>query len=261
MILIAPHVPPLFDRLEGRGIIVRVDDPSEIAVAAAAVRRRNRLDGVIATLPGPLSEFALSDDWRGIPLILKAPAAGSIGTLVKSAIPLKNTGVRVFLPATDLTEVAVDFGATPDWERLADVMTYAVIGLVPHAPIEPFATIAAGFRPADRSDDWGRAEFDDPSRYLHLDAAGRIALTPRALAAGDFAGNLEDLDSVDLAHAIAQHREAWRDLFAADHFCSRCRAFRVCRGRLRHGKRAPDGCDDFFDEMTDVLMRRQRPAA
>jgi hypothetical protein len=154
--------------------------------------------------------------------------------------------------------VCLVFEAAPDWDALADLLTYALIGLVPHAPIDPFQTIADRYRQTARSADWGRVFFDDPSRYLHLDAAGRIALSPRDLKAGNFvASDLSKLDSPEVKHAIEERTEAWRNLFAEDRFCARCEAWRICRARVLDGKAAPDGCDVFFHEMMEVIERRR----
>ena len=139
-----------------------------------------------------------------------------------------------------------------------DLMTYALLGPVPHAPIDPFQTIADGYRQTSRSGDWGRVFFDDPSHYLHLDAEGRIALSRRDLKAGNFvADDLSKLDSPEVERAVEERTEAWRNLFAEDHFCARCKAWRICRARLRDGKAAPDGCDAFFREMEEVIERRR----
>ena len=267
MKLVCPHERALIDRLEGRTVCVRVDAARDIAAAAADVRRRNTLACVICESV-PLEEIEIRDDWHGVPIALMAPSVGRFRNVAKKVAALRKLNLRVYLPADDLTgarvlaslgiAVCIDFGAAPDWEALADLMTYALLGPVPHAPIDPFQTIADGYRQTARSDDWGRVLFDDPSRTLHLDAAGRIALSRRELLAGDFiAGDPSKLDSPLVRHAIEERLEAWRNLFAEDHFCARCEAWRICRARLRDGKAAPDGCDAFFHEMAEVIERRR----
>ena len=268
MNLVCPHEPSLLMRLDGRTILVRVDDPRDIVPAAGDTRSRNKLARVLARSEAPLAETAIAENWRGIAVDLAVPSCGPMLAVLKLAPLLRRLEVRVVLPAEPAefagakvlaslgVPVAVALTGVRDWEAVADLMTYALIGQVVHAPIEPFATLAAGFRLDGLCRDWGRAEYDDPTRFLHLDRDGRIAFSARECAAGEFFGELTMLDSIAL-HAAARTRgEAWRELFAQNHFCARCRAFRLCRARVAGGKRKPDGCDGFFDDMMDVLARR-----
>lgn len=275
MKLVCPHDRALIARLEGRTICARVHAPSDIAAAAADVRRRNTLACVICDATTPLEDIELQENWRGIPIALVVPAAGRFRTIAKKLATLRSLDLRVHLPCDALTEarilaslgipVCIGFDTAPDWDALTDLMTYALLGVVQHAAIEPFRTIAEGYRQTGRSPDWGHVLFDDPSRYLHLDPEGRIALSRRELLAGEFvASDLSALDSPALRRAVEQRSDAWRVMFADDHFCARCQAWRICRARFCGGKTAPDGCQEFFDEMAQVIERRRskpgRPA-
>ncbi len=270
MKLVCPHERALIDRLEGRTICVRVDAARDIVAAAAEVRQRNTLACVICESV-PIEEIEIEDDWLGVSIALMVPSVGRFRNIAKKVGALRKLNLRVYLPggANNLNgartlaslgiPVCLDFEAVPDWEALADLMTYALLGMVPHAPIDPFQTIADGYRQTARTADWGRVFFDDPSRYLHLDAAGRIALSRRELLAGDFiAGDLSKLDSPGVKHAIEERTEAWRNAFLENHFCASCRAWRLCRGRVSEGKTGPDGCDTFFHEMADVIERHRK---
>lgn len=269
MKLVCPHERALINRLDGRAVCVRVDAARDIVAAAADVRRRNTLACVICESV-PIEEIEVEDDWQGLPIALMAPSVGRFRNIAKKAGALRKLNLRVYLPyeADNLTgarvlaslgiPVCLVFEGNPNWDALTDLMTYALLGPVPHAPIDPFQTIADGYRQTARSDDWGRVYFDDPSRTLHLDAKGRIALSRRDLLAGDFvACELSKLDSPLVQHAIEERTEAWRNLFAEDDFCVRCKAWRICRARFRDGKAAPDGCDEFFHEMAEVIERRR----
>ncbi len=270
MKLVCPHESTLIDRLDRRDICVRVDAARDIAAAAAEVRRRNTLSCVICDVRDPIEEIDVEDAWRNVPVALMAPSVGRFRNVAKKVGALRSLNLRVYLPceAGNLVgarmlaslgiPVCITFEVTPDWDALADLMTYALLGLVPHAPIDPFQTIADGYRRTSRTADWGRVFFDDPSRYLHLDAEGRIALSRRDLKAGNFVANdLSKLDSPEVRHAIEERTEAWRSLFAEDHFCARCKAWRICRARLSDGKQAPDGCAAFFAEMAEVIEQRR----
>jgi hypothetical protein len=273
--LVCPHERTLIDRLDGRTVSVRVGAARDIVLAAADVRRRNQLACVICDLSVPIEEIEVEDDWLGVPIALMAPMVGRFRNVAKKVGALRRLNLRVYLPCEAVglvgarmlaslgIPVCIVFEGAPDWDALADLMTYALLGVVPHAPIDPFQTIADGYRQTSRGDDWGRVFFDDPRTYLHLDAEGQIALSRRDLMAGNFvARDLTMLDSPEVKHAIEERCEAWRNLFAEDHFCARCKAWRICRARVRDGKAAPDGCDAFFHEMAEVIeQRRNKPGS
>jgi len=265
--LVCPEV--LIDRLEGRSLCVRVDSPDRIVEAADRARRRSPWTCVICDSAVPLDEINPEETWRGIAIALMAPSIGRFRNLASRLELLRGLGLRVFLPgegenlaaarllASVGISVTVTFDGSADWEALADLMTYALIGPVRHAPVEPFETMAACYRSAARGEDWGRAWFDDPSRYLHLDAAGRVALTRRELLDGRFvADGISNLDSDEVKEAVEARNQAWRELFAQDHVCARCASWRICGARFAAG--APDGCAAFFDETTQIIERRRR---
>lgn len=276
MKLVCPHERALIDRLDGRAVCVRVNAAQDIVAAAADVRQRNSLACVICESSVALEDIEIEDGWKSIPIALMVPSVGRLRNIAKKAAVLRSLNLRVYLNADNLIgarqlaslgiPVCITFDAAPDWDALADLMTYALLGLVSHAPVDPFSTIADGHRLASRGEDWGRVWFDDPARFLHLDASGRIALSQCDLEAGAFlADDPSKLDSPEIARAARVRSEAWRDLFAEDHFCARCPGWRLCRARCRHDKTEPDGCQAFFAEMAEVLERRrntsQKPAA
>ena len=268
--LVCPNEPALLERLEGRTLCVCVDSPDEIVAAAKRAGRRNRLHCVICDCATPIEDIKIEASWRGIPIALRAPSTGRFRALSGKLRALRSLNLRVFL-ACDRANlvgarllaslgipVCVEFGAAPDWNALADLMVYALLGIAPHAPIEPFETMAGCYHRTQRSEDWGRAWFDDPASYLHLDADGRVALSRRALVASDFvADDAGALETAAVREAIAARREAWRTLFADNHFCARCKAWRICAGRFRDGKTQPDGCEAFFCETAEAIERRR----
>lgn len=255
-------------RLEKRTLCVRVNSAEDIAAAADAARARNTLSCVICDSDVPLDEIEVQDGWQGVPIVLMAPSVGRFRNLSRKLSAYRKLDLRIYLPCGEenllgarmLASVGIpagivfDSGETPEWDAVADLMTYALLGIAPHAPIEPFQTMADAYRQDARSGDWGRAWFDDPSCYLHLDGAGRIALSRAELLAGEFvAGDLSELDSPAVRAAIEERTEAWRDLFLENHFCARCKGWRLCQGRFCEGKTAADGCDEFFYEMAGVI--------
>ena len=267
--LVCPDERALIDRLERRSLCVRVSDPQTIAAAAHHATRRNSLFCVICDSDTLLSEIETEETWRGIPIAWIAPAVGPFRHLSRQLALLRTLNLRVYLPATDLigarllTSVGIPTcvmfdTVAPDWDILADLMIYTLLDMAPHAPIEPFQTIAEGYRQTAWSEDWGRVWFHDPLQYLHVDDQGRVALSRRALLAGDFiAHDVSELDTPTVKQTVADQCQAWQAFFAHHHFCTLCKAWRICHGRFATGKTEPDGCADFFCEMMTVIEQRR----
>lgn len=269
-VLICPDEPSLLAALAGQSIGLRVAPGTHVAAALAAVRRKNSLFRLLVEAGQPLAALAPDDAWRGLPVDVVVPSAGRFADLAGRIDRFRSLGVTVALPDTDTglrdartlaslgirVRLRLDGGSVPDWQALGDLMAYALLGLVGHAPIEPFQTIADRCRTDARTTFWWSALFDDPLGFLHLDAGGRIALSRRDLQAGAFVGDLSMLGTPALAEAQQELSEAWRQLFLDGHACARCPGFRLCRGLYASGPDVGGGCAGFFTEMADVLERR-----
>ncbi|WP_026793215.1 hypothetical protein [Pleomorphomonas oryzae] len=277
-VLICPDDPSLLDRLAGQSLGLRVAPSADVAATVEAVRRQNGLFRLLVEADEPLAAVKPNHAWRGLPVDLMVPSAGRFADLAGRLDEVRSLGITVCLPiggtglrdARTLASLGIrtrlGLDGMPDWDALGDLMTYALLELVAHAPIEPFQTIADHSRTDARTTDWSSALFDDPLRFLHLSADGRIALSRRDLLNEEFVGDLAMLGSPALAEAQQARSEAWRQLFLDDHPCARCPGFRLCRGRYAEGDAKgagmAEGCAGFFTEMAGVLEQRWlRPEA
>ncbi|MBI5477447.1 MAG: hypothetical protein HY906_01250 [Deltaproteobacteria bacterium] len=273
--LVCPDAPGLIERLHGRTLAVRVDEPEAIAGAARGVRSSdNELCCVICDALRPLADLDLRDDWDGVPIALGVPEAGRFRDLAPSIPRLRDLDLRVYLAADRpdnlvalrlLSSLGVPCCATfaggaPDWAALTDLMTYALLASVPHAPIDPFEHIADHYEPPFATE-WGATCFADPRCYLHLDEEGRVALARSELLAGVvIAEDVADIaDEADLVSHPALVERAVRRLrlFEQDHPCARCPGWRVCLGTLADSLDTAPGCAAFFTEMLDVIDQRR----
>jgi hypothetical protein len=277
--LVCPDAPRLIERLHDRALAVRVDRPDAIAGAAGRVRESdNQLLCVICDATQPLADVRLGDDWDTVPIALGAPEAGRFRDLAPSIPRLHDLDLRVYLPAALpdnlvalrlLSSLGVPCCATldegtPDWTALTDLMTYALLGSVPHGPIDPFEHIAERYEPTSATE-WGATHFADPRCYLHLDERGRVALTRPQLLTGDvIAEDIDEIaDEADLAThpALVGRASRRRDLFEQDHPCARCPGWRVCQGTFAASAGAEAGCAAFFTELMDVIDQRREQRA
>ncbi len=272
---VCPNDKALLGSFTGYAVAVRVNDPGDIADAAANVRETgNELFCVILHADRPLSEIVFREDQAVIPLAIVAPAMGDFRTLAKSVDLLRRSNLRIFLPCDNFDNLSAlrilsslgiyscaDFAASPyDWEAITDLMTYAVLGRAPHAPIEPFAFIAANYDPHSILR-WGSIEFDDPAHFLHLDAQGQVSLSRDELQQGIFiAPSIGGIEPSALSAAIDERANAWRHYFVDNHPCASCAGWKICLGRFSGDLPDDAGCAKFFSELIDVAAMLKAPA-
>jgi hypothetical protein len=219
-IFVCPFDKTLLRRFASLTVVVRVDRPARVPDAVAAAKdSESALFCVILESACPLDEIEFGDDLKDTPLAVMAPSLGKFRNLARHLDRLKGLNMRVYLPcdsAENITSLrilssvgirgcAVIGNGKTDWEALTDLMTYAVLEPVPHASIEPFATIAARYDPQAWLD-WGCVLFEDPRRFLHVDRRGRIALSRRELEESKFiAQDLSEL-SGEAEHPAVRER-------------------------------------------------------
>ncbi|MFZ2446696.1 MAG: hypothetical protein WAW37_10090 [Syntrophobacteraceae bacterium] len=265
---VCPHNESLLGTLSGQTVAVRVTDPAQAARAAECVwASGNSLFCVIAESGSPFCDIELDRDLKDIPLAVMAPSMGKFRQLAKRIEMLREFDLRVYLPCADpenirglriLSSVGVHGCAVIEkgmktWDELADLMTYAVLERVPHASVEPFTFIASNYDPFSPAD-WGFFHFDDPKRFLHLDTAGRVALSRADLAEGRFvAPDISEIPGPELLLPVQDRTQARRSYFVGLHPCACCPGWKLCLGKFEvPGER---GCSAFFSEMVDVARR------
>jgi hypothetical protein len=268
--LVCPYDEALLASLRGQRVVINVDDVTELAAARQAAER-SELEVVClaAHTELPLAAVPFEEGWLDWPIALHAPRLGRFRELVGCLPLLRRLDLRVFLP-TDQTDCyrdlrilsslglscAVDFRTQVDWEALTDLMTYALLGLVPRGPISPFVEIADTFAAGQRAD-CGRVYFDDPATYLHLDRSGRVALTAALAAQGEFlADRPEACANLDADPAYLEHQQAWRRVFLEPEGCAWCPGWRACSGRLVSFRNGGQACRDFAVELMQVAEAR-----
>lgn len=242
-VTICPHNKRLLRRLEGQEIAVRVRDLRSAAKGAADVRALGGcLTCVVVDCALPLDRLYWNEGLASIPFVVIAPSFGAFQDLARNIPLLQGLDVAIHLPADIpgnvtglriLSSLGIRCAAVigpgkQDWDALADLATYAVLGPVPHAPIEPFASIASRRGPSSPID-WDFPYLKDFRRFLHMDDKGRLAPDNGALS----------------------ERPAGP--------CASCTGWKLCRGRFAAaaGERK---CSSFFEEMADIAVRARNKA-
>jgi len=270
--IVCPYNPSLFATFTGLTVAARVPHQGQAAEAAARVQESgNELLCVIVESDSPFDEIELADDLQSLPLAVMAPTWGKFRQLAQRLPRLRDFNLRVYLPAHHPQNIAglrilsslgihtcAVLGDGPqDWEGLTDLMTYALLGQGPHASMEPFVFIASNYDPTSYLE-WGSIYFDDPRRFLHLDADGRVALSPAELRQQRFvAQSLAEIGTPSQFPVIQQRAQAWRDFFLNNHPCASCGGWKICLGKFARERKKNGGCRAFFQEMLEVAREYQ----
>ncbi len=270
--LVCPHVPSLLEQMNGYDIAVRVDHLPDVSRAAEDVRSAGGvLTRVILETDQPLSTVPIPEDWAGIPIALFAPGMGTYRDLSRQIQRWRDFKIHVYLPAGNSenlvsARILASLGVTcclvfderePDWAALSDLMTYAIFGPAPHAPVEPFHHIAEHYSPGTYLN-WGSLYFDDPKEYLHLDSRGRAALSRRDLSNGLFiAEHISSINDPLENEEYVKGLNAWRHYFLEDHPCIMCEGWKICLGRFGFNGSHKAGCSRFAADMLSEIEQYQ----
>jgi len=269
---VCPYSQELLNRLKGKDLAIRIDNPADVATASADVAKSgNQLFCIIIDFKTTLDEIDFLEDWCGIPIALYAPELGKFRNLVKRLELLRKLNIRIYFPVSNknnLTELQIlaslgihccaVFGEQhPDWEALSDLMTYAILGSLPHASIEPFTYIAEHYDPL-RYTEWGTVYFDDPRNFLHLDNQGRIAVSRKELIMGNFmSDDITKIGDPVSCPEYVKRLSNWRQYFVDNHACTHCMGWRVCLGKFTTIGESSAGCAAFLSEMMEVVEQYQ----
>lgn len=259
-ILVLPFRRDLIARLRTQALVVHTSDPDLIAVAAAEVEARNHLHAVVLDWPGGLASLPLKQEWEQTRLVVYARGLGLFRDLFSRLEILRGLGLQVFLPLAPIESLTalrilasvgvscgVRFGdSPPPWQELNDLLHYAAYSPAPHAAIQPFQFVLREYDPR-RITDYAAVYFDDPRRFLHVSADGRIALSRRDLGNGTFlAEGLESINKIPASPVYRERLTAWQALFREWHPCASCSAWRVCGGKFSATRKDDGECVTFF---------------
>ncbi|MBF0537069.1 MAG: hypothetical protein HQL03_02325 [Nitrospirae bacterium] len=271
-IIVCPFNGDTLSRLAGGAVVVNIADVYEIErVYHESVRFKNKLHCVRVYTDIPLDCIEFRQEWRDIPVALYAPTLGRFTQFVRLLPILRQLNIRVYLPVATSQDIiwlrvlsslgistAINFDdGVCDWDALCDLMTYALLGRVPHATIEPFTYIATHYAPNQRTD-FGAVYLDDPSRSLHMDDTGCVALTNSDLLKKDFiADDIRAIGDITQNERYNQWQQSWRQVFLRPDGCAWCGGWRLCQGRFHKDSNDNAGCKKFFIELMDIAKQHQ----
>jgi len=271
-ILVCPGDINLLNRLGGKTVVIRLSDFEDVTPTIERAKHL-QLDIKCIALHSdiPVSDIPFNRDWEGEPLAVFAPDLGNLRDFIKKIALLRHFNIRFYLPndsggcytshrilsslGFSVAVLLNDDGV--NWDALCDLMTYSLLGLVRHAPIEPFQYVTAQYD-RNRHTDYASVYFEDPTSFLHLDGEGHVALSPDELRRGSFIGvNVDEIGDLSGNVEYVKRIESWRNFFLETNGCAYCQGWRVCLGKFAQGRKNNSSCKDFHVELMDVVEQYQ----
>ena len=209
----------------------------------------------------------MQSTWNEFPLALYVQEIGPLREVLANVRLLRQMNARLYLPldrdenyayarilcSLGVAITVVEGVTCPDWDALLDLATYAILGRVAHALLDPFTVMANQYNPSEPLN-VSSVYFNNPARYLHLSQDGKVAFDEEDLQAGRYVlDSVDQLDTLPECPAYERRLSAWRGVFLRFEGCSICPAWRVCLGRM--SKYAPDlhGCREYSTELLEIL--------
>lgn len=276
--LVCSYNEGLLERMADRSLVVCTNKPADISRVMDSARRIPfHLHCLSLETQASLSDIPFQETWQEIPLAIQVSGLGRFLDFMKILPTLRKLNLRVYIPTDSIENIAAirilsSLGINTalvirpemtNWDLLADLMSYAYFGLVPHAPIEPFDSLANWFEDHKQLNG-GSVYFEDPAKYLHVDTAGRIAMTPADAEVDSYiAQRVEDLDTALLSRGYQEGVERWRKHFLQTDGCAYCPGWRLCMGQYASSCTEDPGYKNFFSEVLDAieLYRSQKKPA
>ncbi len=254
--------------MAGRAIVLQCDDSQIENVIEYCRCAPFLLHCVHMRTKSVLTELGISPKWKDVPLALEVGGLGDLLRFYDMRNSFADLNLRVYLPTRNDAEfaavrilsslgvsTAVSISPGTNWECMADLMTYAYLGLAPHAPIEPFACIERSYQMTGYTR-FQSVYFNDPERFLYVDADGRAAFTREHLQRDDFfADNFEAVTTLAERDDYQKCIRSWDRHFLETAGCAYCKAFRVCLGTAKGAEES--GCSAFFEGVMEIVEQQK----
>ncbi|MGM9846607.1 MAG: hypothetical protein ACI31F_01510 [Muribaculaceae bacterium] len=260
---------PIEEKLKGRAIVVKISNLDNILSIKRNIDEATKIEAFVYRNDfASLETIDLNPAWGDTPIILYINRLGQFRDVCHKIELLRRLNVIVIFTAQQniackdaqiLSSLGIHSGIQlcPDSElsdSLLDLMTYHFYGTMPHAPIEPFASLER-YYDGENYVSPTMTNFVNPERYIHIDKDMNMAFSEKQLAQGDTLPlSFPHLKSEMFAQEAQKQSLKWQEMFVDSHPCTFCPAFRVCMGFFAN----PDGthaekCKEVMSEMLESI--------
>lgn len=260
---------PIEEKLKGEAIVVRINSLNDIENIAKNIDTTTKVNAYVYRNDyASLETIDVKPEWKDTPVVLYINRLGQFRNVFHKINLLKQLNVIVIFtgPASQacrdaqiLASLGIHTGIdlTPDYELgepVLDLITYTFYSPMPHAHIEPFATMEK-YYDGETYVSPAIASFINPDRYLHIDKEQKVAFSPAALKDGKvLATKYPDLTIEEIEEGANEELCKWQEFFVDSHRCTFCPAFRVCTGYFcRPDGSTPEECQNVMSELLDSI--------
>lgn len=271
--IVCHNSPDLIRRFRSRALVVKAGSLDEIPAINDTVNASGSvLHCIEVKADSPLSTVPIQERWNKIPIALHVEEMGPFGEAREKLGLIRSLNLKLFFPSSaagSLRSVRIlsSLGIPcvirfdenfSDWDGLDDLMHYAVYAKVNHAPVEPFHFIASGYSP-NRLLDIRDLYFENPQKYLHVDARENIALSSLELERGIFiARGVGEISEIPRRREYRERISSWRDSFLGLNRCSCCEGWRICMGYFRKNGKSKPGCRELMKNLLEAAELYQK---
>jgi len=199
-----------------------------------------------------ITKIAFKEEWKEIPHVIYAGELGKVRDLIELLPLIKRLNIKFFLDGTkkknyDAVQILSSLGIysgivineNADWERITDLMYYALCGKVPHAPIEPFQYVFEMYQ-RNKLVDFGRVYFEETNGVSDVD--DQFFTTKNTM---------EPQKTQRIKTSVARQR-----FFYEPTECAACEGWRICLGKY-DALENKSSCQNFMSEFLNVIEMKK----
>lgn len=236
---------PIEETLKGMALVIKINNLDDILNIQKHLDETTKIDAFIyRDKYASLETMDINPAWGSSPIILYINRLGQFREVYHKIELLKCLNIVVIFTGTEaqackdaqiLSSLGIHTGIefSPESElsdSVLDLITYYFYGTLPHAQIEPFATIEKNYD-GENYVNPTLANFINPERYIHIDKNYSLAFSSVDLLNGKVLDcEFPIVNSESLINAAEKYSLKWQELFIESHSCTFCPAFRICMG-------------------------------
>jgi len=272
----------LIAQLQNKTVVVETDNSEKIEEIYNIVREHNQLYCIKLNVNQDISSISFKEEWKNIPLVIYR-VSGSSTTLTNhvsggrcgdlgwvrdlvSMLPiLKKLNVKCFLDGAvaqnyEAVQILSSLGIysgivineNANWEKLTDLIYYALCNRVQHAPIEPFQYVYDAYKQHTLVD-YGTVFFENQERFIYVDNF----FTAKCAKETQSTQNINTLNPYLLkVPLVADCNKPWQRFFYEGSVCAACEGWRICMGKYADME-DKNSCRDFTVELLNVVENRK----
>ena len=259
----------LLAQLKNKTIIVETNNIEIVKQIKNAVQANNKLFYIKLNINQTIISIPFKEEWQEIPLVIYPENLGLVRDLVGLLPILRKLNIKFFLDGAieqnyEASQILSSLGIysgivineNANWERLTDLMYYALCGKSTHAPIEPFQ-YAYDMYERNTLVDYNTVYFNNPTKFLYVSDDGQVAFSKQHLEEKKFfLDNIEKINELDENIEYQKYIKSWQKFFYEPTQCAACTAWRICMGKYA-GLENINVCQDFSTDLLNVIESKK----